>query len=397
MRRFFARSLVVAIVLLAIAQPFARSSALAQAIHADSGDALAGQGFASDPAGAVERARKSVAGGDLSGAIATLALYVAAHPREPDPARYLGDLYYRKGDLGASERTYRAVLAILPGDAQTHDRLGGIYAAEDRVVDAIAQFQRSLPESSAYGHLVELHRRLGDLAGFEHQIRAQADADASDAAAAYAMGTILNAEHRPAEAIPYLERALLASGTSCPALSELGVAYADVGRGAEGERTIERCLSYDPDNYPANVFIGTVFVAEGKIAQARASFERANRVRPEGPEALVDLGYIEDLDRHWDAAVGLYLRAIALDPLARDAYVDLGCDYRDHRLFALAESAYLKGLSISPDDGRLHYLLAVAYVDQGKRDLARAEYRAATRSDEPEVALAASHDLSELP
>ena len=389
--------LVAALIGLTGAQLDAPQRLAAQTVHADQNDRLSGDDFASDPAGAVDRARKSVAKGDLPGAIAALRMYAAAHPRELGPARYLGDLYYRAGDLRTAERVYSDVLKFAPADAETHDRLGGIYAAQDRVADAIDQFTRSLPETSAYDRLVDLHRRLGDLSKFEEQVRATADGDLTSAAAAFAIGTIFVADHRSPEAVPYLERALLLQPNSCPALAQLGVAYADLGEYADAERTIGRCIALDPNNYAANVNLGTVLVTVGRTDDARAAFDRANRVRPDGPEALVDIGYVEDVHQHWDAAVRYYLRAIAADPLARDAYVDLGFDYDEHRLFALAEAAYLKGLSIAPGDGRLHYLLGVAYSDQGKRDLALAQYRAAAAaSDEPEVVQAAAHSLSRL-
>jgi tetratricopeptide (TPR) repeat protein len=396
MRRPFVLLLAATFVFWAGVQTCAPREARAQSVHADTNDPLAGDSFASDPQGAIERARRGVAKGDLAGAISALARYVAAHPREVDPARYLGDLSYRAGDIATAERTYLRVLTFAPSDAQTHDRLGGMYAAQDRVAEAIAQFERSLPETSAYAHLVDLHRRLGDLAVFERAVRVAADDDSMNAAAQYALGTIYVAEHRPAEAVPYLEHALLLDGSSCPTLAELGTAYADLARYGDAEKTLQRCLAYEADNYAASVNLGTVFVELGRLPEARSAFDRASRVRPDGPEALVDIGYVEDEASHWDVAVGYYLRAIAADPLARDAYVNLGYDYGEHHLFSLAEAAYLKGLSVSPGDGRLHYLLGVAYAVQGKRELALAQYRAATTSDEPEVAAAASRDLSAL-
>jgi Tfp pilus assembly protein PilF len=103
---------------------------------------------------------------------------------------------------------------------------------------------------------------------------------------------------------------------------------------------------------------------------------------------------LEDAGSRWQSAVAYYIKAIVADPLEREAYVDLGYDYEQHHLYALAEASFLKGLSVSPGDGRLHYLLAETYAAQGKRDLAREEYRHATSSDEPEIAHAAVRDLA---
>jgi len=170
---------------------------VAQVTHSDSGDAKLQDQLPSNPAGAVERARKRVSDGDLAGAVKELALYVAAHPKEIEPARYLGDLYYRQSDLPAAERTYLAILRFAPGDKETHNRLGGIYAVQDRVTEAIEQFQKSLPRSDSLGRLVVLHQRLGDLAAFTNEYRIRALDHPSEFGDQYNYGLILRNERRP--------------------------------------------------------------------------------------------------------------------------------------------------------------------------------------------------------
>ncbi|MBD5654777.1 MAG: tetratricopeptide repeat protein [Candidatus Eremiobacteraeota bacterium] len=345
----------------------------------------------------VEAARKRVASGDLPGALAALAVYVGQHPREVAAGRYLGDLYYRTGDAAEAERTYLAIVAVAPGDRETHNRLGGLYAAVDRVPEAIAEFQKSLPDEGAFGHLADLHRRLGDLDRFEATYRRAAENAPNDAAAQYAFGSVLRSEHKSNEAVVVLERALRIAPQTCAPLAELGSAYLDLGRVGQAIDVLQQCLSISPNDYAALVNIADAYIALGQFDRAQPRLTSAIDVRPDGPEALVDLGYLQDIGTHWQSAIAYYLRAITADPLAREAYVDLGYDYDQHRQFPLAEAAFLKGLSVSPSDGRLHYLLAVTYADQGKRDLARSEYqRAAASSDEPAVARAAVQDLSTL-
>ena len=75
--------------------------------------------FLSDPDGAMKAARELVAAGDLAGAIKKLGTYVAAHGKEAGPARLLGDLYYRQGELGKAEDVYRAILAQYPNSDLT--------------------------------------------------------------------------------------------------------------------------------------------------------------------------------------------------------------------------------------------------------------------------------------
>jgi tetratricopeptide (TPR) repeat protein len=326
-----------------------------------------------------------------------LAKYVAAHPRELDAARYLGDLYYRQADLPNAERVYSDLLKIAPNDRETHNRLGGIYAAEDRVTDAINEFTASLPTASnAYGQLVELHRRRGDLDSFVRESKDLADREPLNFVAQYNAGKVFDAERRFNDAALYLERALDLSPQECNVLSSLGSTYIDLGNSRRSFEYLNRCLLRQPDNYASLVNRGDLYIELAQYDKARADLGHASRVHPDGPEALLDIGYLEDVAHNWRSAVAYYLKALALDPLMREAYTNLGYDYGEHQLFALAEAAYLKGLSISPNDGRLHYLLGVAYADQGKRSLAQAEYQRAMTSDEADVARAASRELAAL-
>jgi tetratricopeptide (TPR) repeat protein len=345
---------------------------------------------------AVAAARARAATGDLSGAAAGLAVYVTAHPDDVAAARYLGDLYYRNSDVAGAERAYLGALHAAPNDRMTHDRLGVIYAAEDRIADAIVQFQRSLPDVSAYQNLVELHRRLGDLENFEGGYSAAVQQNPLDPAALFALGVVLHAERKNTAAISYLERAHILSKSSCPVETELGSAYLDVGATDAAIAVFRECLKAEPNDYAALVNLSDAYDPATDEKHVRPLLEQAEAVAPDRPEALVDLGYLADAGGHWDVAVAYYLKAMDVDPLWRDSYVDLGYDYEEHEMFGPAQAVLLKGLSVSPKDGRLHFLLGITFLQQGKRELARDEFRHAQSSDEPDVASEATRQLASV-
>lgn len=341
---------------------------------------------------AIGAARERVAAGDVDGAIRGLAKFVAEEPETGEAMLYLGDLEYGHGDALSAELRYRAILEDAPEDRETHDHLGRLYASRGRTREAIVEFGKTLPSASGYRHLVELHRRRGDLDAFVARYRRAADARPADAPAQYAMGTIARGARLPAEAVRFLERAVRLA-PSCDAFSELGNADYDLGHFPAAIESFERCLTLEPDDYSASLDLGNTYITLGDKAKARRLFERAIALVPDRSEALVDLGYLDDMEGSWQRAVDLYLRAIAVDPLIPEAYVDLGYDYDSHELFARAETAYHFGLAIAPDFGRLHYLLGDTYLHEGKRSLALGEYRRAADSDEADVARAASHEL----
>ncbi|MBV8601959.1 MAG: tetratricopeptide repeat protein [Candidatus Eremiobacteraeota bacterium] len=349
------------------------------------------------PAQMMDRLRAQAVNGNLDGAISELSSFVRAHPDLIEPARLLGDFYYRKPDMVAAERVYKSIVARYPSDRETWNRLGGIYAAQDRVDEAIAAFDKSIPEPSAYPNLVELHRRRGDLPAFQRQIAADAERNPTDQRTLLTYGNVLRALHKYDDAIAVFKRALDLSPYRCPALNDLANGYLDIGRVGDALPLLERCLNLEPNAYFALVNIGEANIELGRYEKARPYLERAIKVRVDRPEAYVDIGYLEDVAHRWKSAVEFYQKAISADPLWRDAYIDLGYDYNEQKLYALAEAAFLKGLSVSPRDGRLSYMLGVTYNEQGKVALAKQQYRRAIDvSDEDIVVRAARRELAQL-
>jgi tetratricopeptide (TPR) repeat protein len=346
---------------------------------------------------AVDAARAKVAAGDSAGALVDLRTYTASHPTDADAARFLGDLYFRIPDYRAAEAIWKAIVARAPDDRQTHNRLGSLYAAEDRISDAIAEFEKSLPTRGGFVGLVEQHRREGDLARFVAEFQRNADDQPLDVRAQSFNGSVLRALHDFAGAQRYYDRAAALAPRSCGALVDAGNNLIDLGRITDAIGVLGRCLAIDENDYSANVDIGEAYIERDDNARSRPFFERALLARPDGSEALVDVGYLEDDRGQWKSAVSYYLRAMNANPLESAAYIDLGYDYNSHHLYGLAEAAFIKGLSVAPEDGRLHYMLAVTYNVQGKVELARAQYQLAIASDEPIVVRAARSELALLP
>ena len=352
--------------------------------------------FASDPAGAIQEARERIAAGDLGGAIRHLAIYVAAHPREVAPARFLGDLYYRAGQFGQAESIYAVLLEQNPNDKETHNRLGVVYATEDRVDDAIVQFDKALPGTDSVSDLVALHVRKGDLPQYLTQMERLASAQPTDAVIQAEVGQVYTALHRPSEAMGYYMRALDSDPQSLTALNGLGLSYLDLHNPTEAQKDFKACLGLDPPNYTCENNLGAAYLQSGRDADAKATLTHAYHLAPERPEALVNFGYLADLHGDWKRAVTYYVQATSVGPYLPEAYVDLGIDYEHNGLYALAESALLKGIAAAPHDGRIHYLLAVAYVSEGKTTLAVNQLNLAKESLDPEVVRIAEQESARL-
>jgi len=354
-----------------------------------------GPGPAVDSAVA-DAARAKLSSGDTAGALALLMPYVAAHPNDTAAGRLLGDVYFRVPDYPKAEETWRSVIRANPSDKLTHNRLGALFAAEDRIPESTSEFEQSLPLASAYEGLVKAHQRAGDLEEWQGGVERAVELDPLSADQWALLGHILEFEHDNARALVAYRKVSNLRPNSCSARVDLSNALVEGNDPVAAIAELQTCLARQPNYYSAVVNVGEAYLQENDYAQATSWLDRAATIEPNGWEALVDRGYVLDHKGDWKGAVALYNRALAVDPTRPEAYINLGVDYDAQHLYTLAEAAYLKGLSIASDDGTLHYLLGKTYDEQGKVALAREQFRAAALSPEQYIAQQARDQLGNL-
>jgi tetratricopeptide (TPR) repeat protein len=354
------------------------------------------QAKTADQQAAINYARELIAAGDLDRAVKQLADFVATHPDATEAARFLGDLYYRQARFDKAQAIYEQLLARNPHDKQTHNRLGVVFATENRIDAAIAQFQDALPGTDSIRDLVMLHLRKGDLADYESQMVRAGKDDPNDADIQEELGEIYETVHQPNEAILYFRRALDSDSRSIAALNGLGMAYLDLHDHTAAKEYLNDCLGIDPINYACLDNLGVAQIQANEYDAALYTFKRAHSLEPERPEALVNFGYIADQRGNWKGAVAYYVQAISVNPFVPESYVNLGIDYEHNDLYSLAQSALLKGVAAAPYDGRVRYLLARAYAAQGQKALALDQLKAAEASLDPDVAEIAKEESARL-
>jgi Flp pilus assembly protein TadD len=349
-----------------------------------------------DQQAAITYARELIAAGEMDAAVTQLGDFVATHPDAIDAARFLGDLYYRQGHFDRAEAVYRGLIARNPHDKETHNRLGVVYATQNRIDEAIAEFESALPGTDSIRDLVILHLRKGDLPQYEAQMVRAANAEPTDSDTQEELGEIYGTLHRPYEAILYFRRALDTDRHSIAALNGLAIAYLDLHDHVTAIGYVNDCLNLDPINYACLDNLGVAEIQAGQYGDALNQLKRAHRLEPERPEAIVNFGYLADVNGDWKRAVTYYVQAIAVNPYVPESYVNLGIDYEHNGLYALAQAALLKGVAAAPYDGRVRYLLARAYAAQGQKALALAQLKAAQASLDPDVAEIAKEESARL-
>jgi tetratricopeptide (TPR) repeat protein len=329
---------------------------------------------------------------DPAGAAAGLAPYVADHPADAVAGRLLGDLYFRIPDPHRAEAAWRRVLTVHPGDAAVHARLGGFYASVGRLQDAAEQYAGDMPSPAAAAAMVALHTRMGDLEWFVSATGDLAERYRFDPGYLMMEATVLQALHRPAEAIGFFDRVVAIEHGRCADLVARATDEIALHRTDDAIADLQRCLAVEPDSYDAMALLAGTYLGRNQRDLARQWVERALAVDDDGFEALIDRGVLDDGDGAWQAAMRDDSAAIAADPLRTEGYANLATDLLDRRALDAAESTLAAGLRAVPGSGRLHYLLGRTYQLERKPATAtRAEYAAALASDE-DVVVRAAHD-----
>jgi tetratricopeptide (TPR) repeat protein len=353
-------------------------------------------GFPSDPAGAIRATRELIAAGDMPGAIRKLSMYVVIHPGEVAPRRFLGDLYFRTGQIARAQFVYEEILKFAPNDKETHNRLGTVYAEENRLDDAIGQFNAALPGTDSVDDLVELHERKGDLDKYEVEVQKMAINFANDPGVQAELGQVYSAIHQPAQAEVYYNRALSQDPRDLTALNGLGLAEMDLHDYDNAVATFKQCLGIDPLAFQCQNNMGATFLEARQIDKAKVALDKAFKDAPERAETFVNYGYMADLQEDWQRAVAQYAKAIELYPYLREAYIDLALDYERHQLYVLAQAVLIKGIASVHDDGRLHVLLGDAYEAQGDKTDALTQFELGEKGSDATAVGIATQQVSLL-
>ncbi|HZT11323.1 MAG TPA: tetratricopeptide repeat protein [Candidatus Baltobacteraceae bacterium] len=346
---------------------------------------------------AIDGARQRVAAGDLDGALQSLAAYVGSHPGEIGPERLLGDLYYRHGDLARAQQAYQHILQYAPADKETHSRLGSVYASENRVDDAISEYNRSLPGTDSVPDLVALHIRKGDYPQYKHDREELVRMYPGDTEAILELAQLYEATEQPRLAQQYFQRVLDNEPRQVFALNGLGMSFEDQHDNNNAVSEFQLCLLYDSFNYSCWNNLGTSYYDLNRFEDALKSLNVAQHLAPERPEALVNLGNVYSKRGDWRKAVSYYVQASTVDPYHPEAYVNLGLEYDAHGLYQLAQAALVKGLAVAPQDVRLHLVLGDTYRLMGQRTNATTQYRQAASQDiYPDYEAIAQQDLAAM-
>jgi tetratricopeptide (TPR) repeat protein len=323
------------------------------------------------------QAQIDAAAGHNDAAAGKLHRAVLMDPKNMAVQRLLGDVEYRLEDYKAAEAAYTLVLASDPANKDVLNRLGGVYAAEDRFDDAVGAFRRSLPSTEGFANLIQVYEDAGRLGELEGEFQVEETRHPFESRSYINLGTVYTAEKRYDAALAQLKNALDLSPRSADAHNELGVIYGESGRFNDAIDQQKLAVAYDP-NYSASwMNWGVELQHLGDFRGAAEKIQHAIALKADYSLAYENLGVVDDYLGDFTSAIEMEQRSISLDPREKNVYLNLGVIYVEHNLFNLAEAAFIKGLAVHPRNEVLHTALGETYQLQRKFALAAEQFRIA--------------------
>jgi Flp pilus assembly protein TadD/mono/diheme cytochrome c family protein len=206
-------------------------------------------------------------------------------PMDPIALFNVASLDMSAGEYGKAAELYRKVMLTRPGDARTMTALAsalnqtGDWRGALALLDTAQKADASYVDASFDLGAIELQH--GDYAGAERQFRAVLGLDPEDAAARSALGGILLATDRAAEARAQLEAALKTDGRNFNALYNLGMMELEAGQVESALNHLFAAESVHPEDVEVHRALADIYGRRGDTANA-AREQKAGAVK--GPQ-----------------------------------------------------------------------------------------------------------------
>ena len=173
--------------------------------------------------------------------------------------------------------------------------------------------------------------------------------DSNDREAMEMAGITLYRLGRPADALPYLERANTAvESANVEPQYALGLCYLDLGRYDDARRAFAAQYGFPADSAAAHLLAGRLFLRHDNREQAVIEAKKALESNPALPRAHQLLGEIALSHEDIPGAIQEFDAELAINPLAGEVYDRLGDAYMRAGRYPEALRALNRGVLLEP-------------------------------------------------
>ena len=133
------------------------------------------------------------------------------------------------------------------------------------------------------------------------------------------IGMTLIELNRPAEAFPYLEKAIALNAELDKAYYNLGLALKQTGQMEKAESNYAKALAINPSYREAHINLGILKMERGQNDEARRHFQQALALDPDFEKAHISLGIVCFRKGQSDEALDHFRKALSINPDSAEA------------------------------------------------------------------------------
>ncbi len=269
----------------------------------------------------------------------------------------------RAGNYRVAEEEYKAILSEQPGFGEVHMNLGLIFQLQNRIPEAVAQFEQALKTNP---HLT---------------------------GANFFLGVDLCKLHDARRALPFLKIAADQEPGRPELLAALATAFDMTGEFENEAATVQRALALQPGDVDLLYTLGHTYEALGSSASADLEKRASNSSRT---EQLLGESYAQSSE--WPSAVLHFKNALAVSPNLPGIHVELGEVLLRSGNVTRALENFEEELKLDPHSVRAHLRRGEAKLLGGDTGVLLEDWTDAIVTDEPQarrvLGLVAAPDLS---
>jgi len=201
------------------------------------------------------------------------------------------------------------------------------------------------------------------------------------------LGSSLQWEGKPDEAVRYHQEALQAEPNSAYICYNLGNAFKSQGKLDEAISCYNRALQIDSNSAESHNNLGNVLLSQGKFDEALKHYLAAEKIKPDYPDIQYNLGNMFLTQGKFDEAVSHYRHALRLRPHDAEAYYKLGKALQSQGKYDEAIKQFYQSLQNRPGYAEAHKSIADLLSEMGKSDAAMEHYYKALETEPNNAAI----------
>jgi tetratricopeptide (TPR) repeat protein len=333
---------------------------------------------ASDPVQETfDRAVQALSKGDYGAAEQDFQAVLKQQPNNVGAIGNLGILYARTNRIDKAITAYQRALHLSPNDEPILLNLGIVYLKEELHSRALPYFERVLaidPHNQQARQLLDVCRLYtGQVLTAIRDLKALTQENPRDEQLLFLLGFayLKRGDSKTAQAV--FNQMF---GAAAPARAQflLGKASYDAALFSQAEESFLEVLRLDPRFPGIHLELGKVYISERRTADAIKQLREALNENPSNEEANYFLGGLLVRENQYDQGVAYLEEAKRLKPDAYGVYLYLGRAKLSLGQTAEAVTLLQKAVELNPDDAGAQYTLGRALRSSGQDTAARTAF-----------------------